>query len=130
MLRKEITIGGLSENGHFQPDNVAEIEQWLHENKGRIECVLRRESEDISKRQRGFYYGKLLPAAARATGHSIEEIDGVLHRAFLTVNSGTAMEYVRSTAEGSVSKEEYTEYIRMCVQRLAEHGIDCGERPK
>ena len=111
-------------------DNPLEVQEFFRQQTGRFEATFCKESDDITKRQRGFYYGKLLPAAAKQTGHTIEELDGVLHRAFLTVNKGKPLEYVRSTSDGSMSKEEYTEYIRLCVQRLAEHGIDAGDCPR
>lgn len=130
MLRQQFRFSGEYKAGKPVPDNPEEVRSFFASQKGRFEAVFNRESEDVTQRQRGFYYGKLLPAAVKVTGHTLEEIDGVLHRAFLTVNKGQEMEYVRSTSDGSMTKEEYSEYIRMCVQRLSEHGIDCGECPK
>lgn len=122
-LKQSFRFSGEYRDGKIIPDNTSELKAFISSQSGRFEAVLERESEDITKRQRGFYYGKLLVIAAKITGHSTEEIDGVLHKAFLTLNKGELNEYVRSTAEGQMTKEEYSNYISQCVQRLAEHGI-------
>lgn len=104
-------------------DRPEEVKNFIQTASGRFQVTFEKEPKSITQKQRGFYYGLLIPMVAKASGHSDEEVDGVFHRAFLTVNRGQPNEYVRSTADGQMPEEEYTDYVRQCVQRAAEHSI-------
>jgi hypothetical protein len=121
MLKNQYKFSGIYKDGKAIPDKPAEVVAFFKSQLGRFEATFEKESEDIVQRQRGYFYGVVVPTIAKVTGYTEEEVVGVTKKRHLTANKGLKTEYVRS--ETTLTKEEFAKFIDLVIKDAANCGI-------
>lgn len=122
-MRKGIFYGSVKD-GKVLFDNRSIFDLFVKNYEGeRIEITVEKEQDNWTLQQFRYLYSCVYLPLAEHTGHSIEEIDGVLKRKHLIRNKGTKWEYIKSKA--ALNRKELSDYIDLCIQTCAEVGIVC-----
>lgn len=110
--------------GEIHLDNKEVCKLFVKNFEGkRIEITIEEETDDWTTQQFRYLYSCVYTPLAAEVGYTVEELDGVLKRKFLTRNKGTKKEYVKE--KSSLNRKELAEYIDKCIQQAAEVGVVC-----
>ena len=86
--------------GRFKPDE-------------KIEVILRKQTKKSSNAQNRYYYGVVCKIISDFTGHTVEEVDGILKDKFLKQKDERGLEFVPSKMDlSTVDREAYHEQCR------------------
>ncbi len=122
--KKGIFYGSVDEVPDVHLDNKEVYKLFLQNFRGkRVEVTIREEGEDWSVPQFRYLYACVYEPLAKEVGYTVEELDGVLKKKFLTVNKGKKREYVRD--KHTLNRAELAEYIDKCIHQAAEVGVVC-----
>jgi hypothetical protein len=121
MVRQGIFYGTVKD-GKLHLDDKPVYDAWLGNLEGkRLQITLENEKENWSLKQFRYLYSCVYQPLAEATGHTVEEIDGICKHQFLVQNKGKKSEWVREKSK--LSKAELAEFIDKCIMLAAEQGV-------
>src|SRR3989304_872155 len=123
-MTKKGIFYGIVKGGKIVLDTPQLFSTWIKTLEGkRIEVEIQKEQDDITTQQYRYLYGCVYTPIAEETGYTVDEVDGVSKRLFLTQNKGTPKEYVKE--KHRLSRSELAYYIDQCIMKAAEIGVVC-----
>ena len=121
MIKQGKFYGEIKE-GKLVLDSKTVFNVWIENWEGqRVEITVAKEAENITQQQWAYLFACVYAPLSEHTGHTVEEIDGILKKKFLTKNKGKKTEYVKDKSR--LTKAELAKYIDDCIMTAAKTGV-------